>query len=207
MLRHLFGTGLFCLLSSIALADDGGLGSVSSETDASSAIEYQQAALGSAPVLSVAVSDSAQLITPPPLVTRVVVRKSQRVLLLMQNDSPLRVYPVALGDEPIGHKRFEGDERTPEGVYTLDWRNPNSRYTLSIHVSYPNEADRKYADSLGFDPGGMIMIHGRPNDFERSRLKRYTEDDWTDGCIAVSNVAMREIWDLVPLDTPIEILP
>ena len=140
-------------------------------------------------------------------VDRVVVRKSQRLLLLMKNDMPLRVYPVSLGDEPEGHKQFEGDERTPEGIYLLDWRNPNSQFTKSIHISYPNEADREFAQALGRDPGGMIMIHGRPNTVEHRKLDRYINEDWTDGCIAVSNTAMEEIWELVPLNTPIEILP
>tara|TARA_R100000306_G_scaffold62596_1_gene75188 strand:- start:105 stop:695 length:591 start_codon:yes stop_codon:yes gene_type:complete len=155
-------------------------------------------------VLQDPASDAAVADVP---VDRVVVRKSQRLLLLMKNDSPLRAYPVSLGDEPSGHKQFEGDERTPEGVYLLDWRNPNSQFTKSIHISYPNEADREFAKALGRDPGGMIMIHGRPNSFERKKLNRYMLEDWTDGCIAVSNAAMEEIWELVPLNTPIEIVP
>lgn len=143
-----------------------------------------------------------------PMVDRVIVRKSDRLLLLMKDGKPWRVFPVALGDAPLGHKRFEGDERTPEGHYTLDWRNPNSRFYKSIHVSYPNEADVAYAESQGLSPGGMIMLHGFPADsmpeWDPVRM-RY--NDWTDGCIAVSNMAMDVIWEWVQDGTPIEIHP
>lgn len=141
-------------------------------------------------------------------VDRVVVRKRARMLLLMKDDSPIRVYNIALGDDPIGHKRYEGDERTPEGEYVLDWRNPNSRFYKSIHISYPNEADRAYAEARGESPGGMIMIHGWPSEpSPRFPLERLTRSDWTDGCIAVTNGAMDEIWELVADGTPIEIHP
>jgi murein L,D-transpeptidase YafK len=115
---------------------------------------------------------------------------------------------VALGDNPVGHKMREGDERTPEGDYVLDWRNPNSQFYRSIHVSYPNERDRLFARALGHDPGGMIMIHGKPNYISSPRvLAEYDRRDWTNGCIAVGNQDMDEIWTAVKDGTPIRILP
>ena len=119
-----------------------------------------------------------------------------------------RTYRISLGDQPRGHKLQEGDERTPEGNYVLDWRNPNSAFYKSIHVSYPNALDRTVARSLGVSPGGMIMIHGLPNWLSSPRLAaEYRRRDWTDGCIAVGNEEMDEIWQLVRDGTPITILP
>lgn len=108
---------------------------------------------------------------------------------------------IQLGGEPTGAKHFEGDQRTPEGHYAIDWSNPDSAYHLSLHISYPSEADRAYAASYGRSPGGMIMIHGQPNALAIGRVP----GDWTDGCIAVSNTEMDALWQAVPDDTPIEI--
>lgn len=144
--------------------------------------------------------------TPLPYVTRVVVHKSQRRLDLMQGSQVVRSFKVALGLVPEGHKERSGDFRTPEGTYALTRRNARSDFFLSIQVSYPNERDVKNARANGWDPGGSIMIHGLPN-----RLKRdpayYADKDWTDGCIAVSNSDMVEIWLLTHDNTPIDILP
>jgi len=137
---------------------------------------------------------------------RVVVVKSQRRLDLMRNGRVLRSYPVSLGGSPVGPKREEGDLRTPEGDYVLDWRNPDSDFYMSIHVSYPNTADLRHARAAGRDPGSMIMIHGLPNDSPPTRGD-YLDEDWTDGCIAVSNQAMIDIWLSVEDNTPITILP
>ena len=152
--------------------------------------------------------------TPPPQqetllrADRVVVDKSERRLRLLYRGKVVREYPIALGDAPIGHKVQEGDERTPEGHYVLDWRNPNSRFYKSIHISYPNAQDRARAKALGVNPGGMIMIHGRPNYIHSKRvLAEYDRRDWTDGCIAVNNEQMDEIWNAVPDGTPIDIFP
>ncbi|HCW91995.1 MAG TPA: hypothetical protein DHU56_18405 [Marinobacter sp.] len=139
-------------------------------------------------------------------ITRVLVRKSERRLFLLQEDSILRSYRISLGDNPEGHKLYEGDERTPEGDYTLDWRNPGSDFYKSIHVSYPNEQDIDKARAWGLDPGGSIMIHGLPNEAGDLAFA-FKGLDWTDGCIAVTNEAMEEIWNLVPDGTPISILP
>jgi murein L,D-transpeptidase YafK len=136
----------------------------------------------------------------------VVVKKSQRRLQLMKNGQVLREYRVALGDNPYGHKMQEGDERTPEGTYILDWRNPNSQYHKAIHISYPNEQDRAVAEALGVQPGGMIMLHGLPNGVRSPSVRaEYQRRDWTNGCIAVQDHEIDEIWRLVRDGTPIRI--
>lgn len=144
--------------------------------------------------------------TSAPLVSQVVVRKGDRRLLLMSGDDILRSYRISLGDRPQGHKLWEGDERTPEGEYTLDWRNPYSDYYKSIHISYPNKQDLEKARAWGLDPGGEIMIHGLPNEVGDMAFA-YQGLDWTDGCIAVTNEAMDEIWTLVSDGTDIRIEP
>jgi hypothetical protein len=146
---------------------------------------------------------------PPPLVAdQVVVRKSEHKMQLLKAGHVVREYRINLGDNPYGHKQRQGDERTPEGPYLLDWRNPNSLYYKSIHVSYPNALDRSLAEAKGVDPGGSIMIHGRPNYIDSPRiLAEYDNRDWTNGCIAVKNAEMDEIWNAVRDGTPILILP
>jgi murein L,D-transpeptidase YafK len=139
-------------------------------------------------------------------IDRVLVKKEQRRLYLMAEGEPVRSYRISLGDSPVGHKLFEGDERTPEGTYTLDWRNSESRYYKSIHVSYPNIDDREEAGNWGLKPGGAIMIHGLPNGVGDMAFA-YQGLDWTDGCIAVTNAAIDEIWELVADGTPIRIMP
>jgi murein L,D-transpeptidase YafK len=141
-----------------------------------------------------------------PLADRVVVDKSDRKLLLLRAGEVLRSYKVALGLRPDGHKQFEGDFRTPEGAYRLTRRNPNSEYFLSIQIDYPNDHDIARARRQGLKPGGAIMIHGHPNTPRKPR-DYYTNVDWTEGCIAVSNSDMVEIWLMTPPDTPIEIQP
>jgi murein L,D-transpeptidase YafK len=141
-----------------------------------------------------------------PSADRIIVRKSERKLLLMRGDDVLRTYRVALGQNPVGHKERAGDFRTPEGRYRLTRRNPRSDYFLSIQVSYPNEADLKHARRNRWDVGGSIMIHGMPN-VPRHQPSYYESRDWTDGCIAVTNADMLEIWLLTVDNAPIEILP
>ena len=142
-------------------------------------------------------------------VDKVVVYKAKRELQLCEGDSVLARYQIALGRNTTGHKQREGDSRTPEGKYVLDWRNENSKYYLSIHISYPNVEDEKRAQDLGVSPGGDIFIHGYPNGISRGLWSRYwyLGKDWTDGCIAVSNDAMDVIWASVENGTPIEIFP
>jgi len=141
-----------------------------------------------------------------PMADRVVVYKGERRMLLMRGDSILRAYKISLGLNPIGHKERSGDFRTPEGRYLLTRRNPRSDFFLSIQVSYPNEADIAHARRNGWDTGGAIMIHGLPNQLKHTPAY-YESRDWTDGCIAVSNSDMVEIWLLTAPNTPIEILP
>jgi len=137
---------------------------------------------------------------------RVVVAKSERRLYLYQGEDVLRSYEIALGKNPVGHKFRQGDKRTPEGRYTLDRRNSQSRFYRSIHISYPNESDRRRAEAKGVHPGGNIMIHGVPNLY-RDGQEFFIGWDWTEGCIAVTNDDMKEIWTLVADNTPIEIHP
>ncbi len=135
-----------------------------------------------------------------PEVTRVEVSKSSRTMTLWHYNEVLETYEVELGFEPLGHKTEEGDGRTPEGEYIVDRRNPNSEFYLSIGIDYPNEGDIAAAEEAGVDPGGDIFIHGTPRPFARI-------DDWTAGCIAVTNREMREIYAMVQDGTPITILP
>lgn len=141
-----------------------------------------------------------------PLADKVVVEKSKRKLYLIRNGEAFRTFDIALGNAPVGDKQEEGDNRTPEGRYYLDMRNPNSDYFLSIRISYPDEKDRQEAQARGVDPGGQIMIHGQPNTPTYSAAY-YRRSDWTNGCIAVSNSDMIDIWLMTPDRVPIEIFP
>jgi murein L,D-transpeptidase YafK len=144
--------------------------------------------------------------TPLPTADRIVVRKAERRLDLLRNGQVLRSYKVALGLQPVGHKERSGDFRTPEGKYQLTRRNPRSDFFLSIQISYPSDVDARHARENGWEPGGSIMIHGLPNIMKRD-LTYYQTRDWTDGCIAISNSDMVELWLLTHDNTPIEILP
>jgi murein L,D-transpeptidase YafK len=137
-------------------------------------------------------------------VNQIVVHKARREMLLLRGESILRSYRIALGRDPLGHKFQEGDGRTPEGRYTIDRRNPKSKYYLSLHISYPDSRDLIRAREAGVDPGGDIMIHGLKDGHPADS---HPASDWTQGCIAVTNREMDEIWDLVPDGTPIVILP
>ena len=142
-------------------------------------------------------------VSPGP-VDYILVDKSDRTLTLFSRGVPLISYlGLQLGGQPVGPKHFEGDERTPEGRYTIDYRNPRSAYHLSLHISYPGAADRDYAEARGYSPGGEIFIHGQPNALAEGR----EPGDWTDGCISVSNAEIEELWRMVPDGTPIEIEP
>jgi murein L,D-transpeptidase YafK len=142
----------------------------------------------------------------PPKADLVLVEKGQRRLSLMRDGVAFAQWRIALGGDPVGHKQREGDGRTPEGRYLLDWRNPDSCCYKSLHVSYPNAADQAAAAARGDDPGGLIMIHGQVNGsgwlgwFNQYR-------DHTHGCIAVRNGPMEIIWRAVDDGTPIEIRP
>lgn len=141
-----------------------------------------------------------------PTADKIVVEKENRRLHLMRDGEIFRTFEIALGVAPIGNKEREGDKRTPEGRYLLDDRNPDSDFFLSIHISYPSLAERVAARQKGLDPGGAIMIHGQPNEPTYSAAY-YRQEDWTNGCIAVSNSDMIDIWLMTPNDIPIVILP
>ncbi|QDH35534.1 L,D-transpeptidase family protein [Porphyrobacter sp. YT40] len=133
-----------------------------------------------------------------------IVDKSERMMIGYAGGQPVRVWRgLQFGDAPRGHKRFEGDERTPEGRYVIEGRNPASAYHLSLKISYPNAADRAFARSQGRSPGGDIYLHGQPNGLPAGRVP----GDWTDGCIALSNAEIEELWRIVPDGTVIEIRP
>ena len=136
----------------------------------------------------------------------VVVEKSKRKLHLVKDGEFFRTFDIALGMFPIGDKNKEGDQRTPEGVYQLDMRNPDSDFFLSIHISYPDGADRRAARANGLEPGGQIMIHGQPNEPTYSEAY-YAKEDWTNGCIALSNSDMIDIWLMTPNVVKIDIRP
>ena len=138
-------------------------------------------------------------------VDKVVVIKNERILMLLQKGFVVRTYKVSLGRNPLGHKTREGDNRTPEGIYKLYRGNPKSKFHMSLHVSYPSEADRVKARQHGVSPGGNIMIHGFPDGITMDDI--HERLNWTKGCIAVANSDVEEIWHLVPSGTPIEILP
>lgn len=141
-----------------------------------------------------------------PIADKVVIEKAARQLHLLQRGEIFRTFKIALGIVPVGDKKKEGDFKTPEGTYLLDSRNPDSDFFLSIHVSYPDYSDRREANAEGVDPGGAIMIHGQPNAPSRSETY-YRTQDWTNGCIAVSNSDMIDIWLMTGENTPIEIRP
>lgn len=140
-----------------------------------------------------------------PLVTadHILILKSERVMVLLAGDQVLRTYPIALGQVP-GAKHEQGDKKTPEGRYFISGRNPHSRFHLSLQLSYPNAVDLRRAQAAGRAPGGDIFIHGMPEDDEDGDPAVFYAD-WTDGCIAVGNRAIEEIWDLVPDGTPVDI--
>lgn len=141
-----------------------------------------------------------------PQIDKVLIEKSARRMHLLSDGKKVRSYQISLGRNPVGHKQKEGDKKTPEGTYYISHHNPNSSYYLSLGISYPNEADRKYAQENGWQPGSHIMIHGLPNRAPfMGRLHRFY--DWTAGCIAVTNGEIKEIYAAVKDKTPVEIRP
>ena len=139
-----------------------------------------------------------------PPVTSILVNKGARKMYMLSGNRAIKVYDIGLGTVPVGHKNFEGDGKTPEGLYYIDRRNPDSRYHLSIGVSYPNPQDSALAASLGRGAGGDIFIHGQgPEGRVQSKFKQ----DWTAGCIAVTDAEAEDIYAMVPDGTPILITP
>lgn len=141
-----------------------------------------------------------------PAIDQLLIHKQERRLEVISGGEVIRSYRVALGREPVGHKQERGDNRTPEGVYHIDWRHHSPNYNLSMHLDYPNLKDRAEAWKRGVDPGGMIMIHGTPIDEEHPEWF-FKGLDWTNGCIALDNASMQELWRLVPDGTRVEVRP
>lgn len=145
---------------------------------------------------------SASLATPAlahrvPEITQILVKKERRKLYLLHGRKAVLTYDIDLGFNPIGHKRKQGDGRTPEGLYRIDRRNPRSRYHLSLGIDYPRPRDRAWARARGLDPGGDIFIHGEAGHKDGP--------DWTAGCVAVPDPEIEEIYDLIPLGMPVMI--
>jgi lipoprotein-anchoring transpeptidase ErfK/SrfK len=181
----------------------------------------QLAAVGFASVSSAGTAGAAPAIDAPPLAVgggsavpagsyepadAVLVDKSDRRLYLLKHGRVIAEYPIKLGLNPYGHKVREGDFRTPEGKYTLNRRNPNSEFFLGIQISYPNREDAAWAKENGHSPGGLIMIHGQPN-VPKKPPEHYATRDWTDGCIALTNEDMVDVWLRTRVGLPIEIRP
>ncbi|MEW6186902.1 MAG: L,D-transpeptidase family protein [Thermodesulfobacteriota bacterium] len=139
-------------------------------------------------------------------VEKVLIEKKERRLTLSSKGQALKTYKIALGGNPVGAKERHGDHKTPEGTYLIDAKNRDSQYHLSLHISYPNERDKKRAKALGVSPGGDIMIHGLKNGLGWVG-DSHTGKDWTRGCIAVTDEEIEEIFRLVPIGTPVEIRP
>lgn len=141
-----------------------------------------------------------------PKIDTVLVKKSEKRMYLLAEGKSIKEYKVVFGANPKNHKQKEGDERTPEGKYILDYKKENSSFYKAIHISYPNENDKAKAKFSGVNPGSLIMIHGQKNGLSwLSWLSQWF--NWTDGCIAVTNTEMDEIWGLINEGTPIEIQP
>jgi murein L,D-transpeptidase YafK len=143
---------------------------------------------------------------PSKRATHVIVHKAQRTLSLMDGSTLLKSYRISLGREPVGPKRVEGDGKTPEGSYSIDYRKADSAFHRALHISYPSAADTAAAASNGKTPGGLIMIHGLRNGSGWiGRLHLFS--DWTDGCVAVTDREIEELWAAVPDGTPVELRP
>ena len=162
------------------------------------------------PIHSLTSAEMAKIRQNTPI-TEVKVYKSERIVKLLHREQTIRTYPMRLGFDPIGHKVQEGDGKTPEGHYVLDWRNPKSAFYKSLHVNYPNAQDQAKAKQLGVSAGGDIMIHGSATTAQVNKLPKLMnylpQKDWTWGCVAVRNVDMDEIWTLVDDGTIITIYP
>jgi murein L,D-transpeptidase YafK len=143
---------------------------------------------------------------PMALADSIVIEKKAHRLTLFHLGRPMRTFLVALGTQPVGDKLSVGDQRTPEGLFSIDGRNPYSKYHLSLSISYPDSSHRVRAEAAGVDPGGNIMIHGLPNGRGKTGAFHRTVD-WTNGCIALTDEEIEEIWSIVPTGTQVQIKP
>jgi lipoprotein-anchoring transpeptidase ErfK/SrfK len=158
------------------------------------------------PLYAVPLPSARVRLTAPAAADSIVVYKRERTLVLFNRGVPVRNYFIALGSKPVGDKERAGDQRTPEGVFYVNAHNPASKFHLALRISYPDDAHRARAAKLGVDPGGDIMIHGLPKDFSEAG-KAHQQNDWTNGCVALSNQEIEEIWRAVPDGTPVQIKP
>jgi murein L,D-transpeptidase YafK len=142
-----------------------------------------------------------------PEVTAVQVHKAERKMYLLHNERVLETYNIHLGGQPVGAKQFEGDRKTPEGLYYISHKNPNSTYHLSLGISYPNDQDRAFAAAAGKRTGGDIFIHGGPPKQANGRAFKTAVRDWTAGCIAISDKQIEEVYSMIKPGTPIFIMP
>ena len=149
---------------------------------------------------------SAQPLRAGQSIDKILVLKSARRLQLISDGKPIKTYRISLGKQPKGPKMREGDKRTPEGLYWVDWRKKSDKFNLAMHINDPNISDAATARREGVNPGSMIMIHGTP-DSEENPEELFHTLDWTDGCIAMKNYEMREVWNLVKDGTMVEIRP
>jgi murein L,D-transpeptidase YafK len=153
------------------------------------------------------VSQSVALASPASVTAdRIVIEKSARTMKLMHGNDVIKTYKVALGAQPTGAKDRQGDHKTPEGIYTVDAKKPHSLYHMALHISYPSAADRERAKQLGVSPGGDVEIHGLPDAYARLGAA-HRREDWTDGCIALTDQEIEEIWPRVAVGTVVEIRP
>ena len=157
-------------------------------------------------VLAILVAGWLAAAAETPQADKIVIVKSQRTMTLMKGNKTLKTYKVSLGTVPVGPKQIQGDHKTPEGNYVISGKNPGSRFHLSLHISYPSAADRARARTLGASPGGDIMIHGLGREFASLGPLQWRAD-WTDGCVAVTNEEIDEIFPMVPVGTRVEIRP
>jgi murein L,D-transpeptidase YafK len=151
---------------------------------------------------------ASAMLTPPRLglVDSIVVEKKAHTLTLFRDGKPTHTYLVALGSKPQGDKLRAGDNRTPEGIFYIDSRQPNSKYHLALHISYPDAVHRARSQAAGAEPGGDIMIHGLPNGLGKAGASHRLAD-WTNGCVALTDEEIEQIWSVVPIGTPVEIKP
>jgi murein L,D-transpeptidase YafK len=158
------------------------------------------------PLYAVPIPSAGVRLAPPAVADSIVVFKRERTLVLFNRGVPIRSYFIALGSKPVGDKERAGDQKTPEGLFHINAHNPASKFHLALRISYPSDAHRTRAAALGGDPGGDIMIHGLPKDFSEAGTAQ-SQNDWTNGCVAVSNQEIEEIWQAVPDGTPVQIKP
>ena len=158
------------------------------------------------PLYSVPLPSSRMRLGAPSIADSIVVYKRERTLTLFYRGVPVKSYFVALGSKPVGDKERAGDQRTPEGVFHVNAHNPASKFHLALRISYPDDAHRARSAALGADPGGDIMIHGLPPEYSEAG-KDQVANDWTNGCVALSNQEIEELWRAVPDGTPVQIKP